>query len=90
MKNTWKWDGLEVASRLATKNIQGILCYSSYIRFEPDKVIGIRKESPLIVGLGENEFFLASDVPAILEHTNQISYLDDNEMAILNDDWGCY
>ncbi len=77
-------NGLEVASRLATKDIQGSYAIAAISADEPNKIIGIRKESPLIVGVGDNESFLASDVPAILEHTKKVIYLDDNEMAVLD------
>ncbi len=77
--------GLEEAIRLAIQKIKGSYALAVISTLEPDKVIGVRKESPLIVGLGENEYFIASDVPAILQHTNQILYLDDNEMVILKD-----
>jgi glutamine---fructose-6-phosphate transaminase (isomerizing) len=79
-------NGLEVATRLATKDIKGSYAIAVISVDEPDKIIGVRKESPLIVGVGENEFFIASDAPAILDHTNQIIYLNDNEMVILGQD----
>lgn len=50
---------------------------------EPDKVIAVRKESPLILGLGPDAFFAASDIPAILNHTREVIFLDDGEMAVL-------
>ena len=48
-----------------------------------EKIIAARKSSPLILGLGNNEMFIASDVPAILEHTKKVIYLDDNEIATI-------
>ena len=51
---------------------------------EPDKLIAARNESPLIIGVGENENFIASDVPAILSHTKKIIYLDNKEAAVLS------
>lgn len=56
----------------------GVLC-----KDYPDRLIACRKESPLVVGLGENENFIASDVPALLEHTREVYYLDEKELAVL-------
>lgn len=76
-------NGLEVATRMATKDIKGSYAIAAISADEPDKIIGVRNESPLIVGVGEKESFIASDVPAVLDHTNQIIYLNDHEMVIL-------
>ncbi|MGI6110279.1 MAG: glutamine--fructose-6-phosphate transaminase (isomerizing) [Eubacteriaceae bacterium] len=59
----------------------GVLCQD-----EPDKLIAIRKNSPLIVGLGDGENFIASDIPAILKHTRKIYLLDNDEIAVLTRD----
>ena len=53
---------------------------------EPDKIIAARKGSPLVVGIGEGENFLASDVSAILSHTKQVVYLEDGEIAVIKKD----
>ena len=79
-------NGLEVATRLATKDIKGSYAIAVISADEPNKIIGVRKESPLIVGVGEKESFIASDVPAILKHTKNVIYLNDNEMVILRHD----
>lgn len=53
---------------------------------EPDKLIGVRKDSPLVVGVGEGENFIASDIPAILKHTRNVYFLEDDELVILEKD----
>ena len=75
---------LEDATRLAIGDLKGSYALAVISHDEPNKVIGVRKESPLIVGKGTGEYFIASDVPAILKHTNKVIYIEDNEMVILN------
>ena len=53
---------------------------------EPDKLIAVRKESPLVLGLGSDALLVASDIPAILSHTREVIFLDDGEMAVLTQD----
>ncbi len=79
-------NNLEDATRLAIGDLKGSYALAAISRDEPNKVVGARKESPLIVGKGTGEYFIASDVPAILKHTNKVIYLEDNEMVILSDD----
>ena len=59
----------------------GVLCAD-----EPDKLIAVRKDSPLIVGLGSGENFIASDIPAILDQTRDVYLLDNDEIAVLTCD----
>jgi glucosamine--fructose-6-phosphate aminotransferase (isomerizing) len=79
------YDGnIEEATRNALKQIEGSYALGVICAKEPDKLIAARNESPLIVGLGNNENFIASDVPAILKYTKKVIYLENNEMAILS------
>ena len=59
----------------------GIVVVSSH---EPGVLVGARRGSPLVLGVGDGEFFLASDVAPIVEHTQKVVYLDDNDMVVLN------
>lgn len=70
----------------AIRNLRGSFALGIVCRNEPDKLIGVRKESPLIVGMGREENFIASDVPAILRHTRKVLYLNDGEIAVLTKD----
>ena len=73
----------EEAVLKAVRRIQGSFALGIINHQRPDVLVGARRESPLIVGYGEDEFFIASDVPALLEHTRQVSYMDDGEVAFL-------
>lgn len=74
---------LEDAVRKALKLIIGSFAIAVIAKHEPEKLVGARSGSPLIAGIGKNENFLASDAPAILEHTKEIIFLEENEIAIL-------
>ena len=80
-----EYDGnLEDAVFNAIKKIQGSYAIVVINEDEPEKIVGARKESPLIVGIGDNENFIASDIPAILKYTNRVIYLEDGELCVLN------
>ena len=68
------------------KRIRGAYALVVIAKDHPDTVIAMRKSSPLIVGLGKDENFVASDIPAILEYTRDIYVLEDGEMAVLTKD----
>ncbi len=74
---------LEEAVRAAIKLLRGAFAFAVISESEPDKIVAVRKESPLVIGLGEGEYFLASDVPAFLSRSRDVIFLDNNEMAIL-------
>ncbi len=75
---------LEEAVRSALKEVRGAYAFAVINEKEPDKIVAVRKESPLVLGLGDNEFFLASDVPAFLSYSREVIFLDNNEMAIMH------
>lgn len=77
---------LAKAVQLALSEVEGTYGIAVIYKDEPDKIVVARKGSPLVVGLGENENFIASDVSAILAHTKQIVYLDDGELAVITKD----
>jgi glucosamine--fructose-6-phosphate aminotransferase (isomerizing) len=83
----YHYDGnLERAVQAALERVEGTYGIAVLHADEPKKIVGARNGSPLVVGLGDGEFFLASDVAAILARTRQVIYLDDGEMAVITDD----
>jgi glucosamine--fructose-6-phosphate aminotransferase (isomerizing) len=79
-------DNLEAAVIEALLHVEGTYGIAVIAKNEPDKIVAARKGSPLLIGLGDNEFFVASDVSAILAHTRQVVYLDDGDLAVLTRD----
>ncbi|TEU14881.1 MAG: glutamine--fructose-6-phosphate transaminase (isomerizing) [Hadesarchaea archaeon] len=74
---------LERSIRETTKRLKGSYALAIVCVEEPDKIIVVRKESPLILGIGNGETLLASDIPAVLSHTKRILVLENGEMAVL-------
>jgi len=74
----------ELAVREALQRLDGTYGMAVVCSDEPDMLITARKGSPIVLGIGEDEYFVASDTAAIVAHTQKVSYLDDNEMAIIN------
>src|SRR2546426_9810 len=74
---------LETATRKALGDIRGSYAVLVVHADEPGKVIGARNESPLVIGLGPDENFLASDVPALLRYTDRVAYVMDREMVVI-------
>ncbi|OGU56583.1 MAG: glutamine--fructose-6-phosphate aminotransferase [Ignavibacteria bacterium GWF2_33_9] len=81
-----KVNDLELAVRLALNEVKGTFGLAIVSTYDPDKIIAARRGSPLILGVGDNEYFVASDASALIEHTKNVVYLDDDEMAILSPD----
>lgn len=77
---------LKSAVQNALKKIQGAYALCVISLDEPDKIIVARKNAPLLIGIGEGENFIASDIPAIIEHTKKAVYLEDDEFAIVKND----
>ncbi len=80
----YKEGNLEQAVRDALSEVQGTYGIAVICSDCPDKIVAARKGSPLIVGIGNDEFIVASDASAIIEHTNQVIYLSDGEMVTVN------
>jgi len=79
--STYYDDDLKTAVSKAVKSLEGSFALAVMSHNEKDRIIAVRKDSPLIIGLGENENFLASDIPAYLEHTDNFYILEDGEIA---------
>jgi glucosamine--fructose-6-phosphate aminotransferase (isomerizing) len=77
---------LEEALRIALKRIVGAYCILLISKDEPDTIIAARKGSPLVIGIGKGEHFLASDASPIIEYTKEVVYVNDYEIAIVKPD----
>src|SRR6266513_4708653 len=76
-------DGLENAVRRALTYMRGMFAIVLVSVEDPEKIVAVRNGPPIVVGLGKEEFFVASDIPAILAHTRDVVFLGDEEMAII-------
>jgi len=76
---------IEEAVRASVKELRGSFAIAVISEREPDKIIVARKGSPLIIGVGEEEHYIASDIPAIIKYTGKVVPLSDNEMAVVTE-----
>jgi glucosamine--fructose-6-phosphate aminotransferase (isomerizing) len=77
---------LEQALRIALKRIVGAYCILLIHKDDPETIVAARKGSPLVIGIGKNEHFLASDASPIIEYTKEVVYVNDYEIAIVRPD----
>jgi glucosamine--fructose-6-phosphate aminotransferase (isomerizing) len=76
----------EEAVRSTVAELRGIFALSIINADEPDTIIAVRQGPPVVIGLGDREFFVASDIPPILQHTRDVFFLGDGEIAIITKD----
>lgn len=81
----YKGDLLEAVKKATTK-MEGSYAIGVISKNEPGKLVAVRKDSPLIVGLGKDEFFIASDIPAVLNYTRDVYLLEDKEFVVMTKD----
>ncbi len=77
---------LEAAVAHMLTNVRGIYALAIMSSDEPEKIVAVRQGPPIVIGLGQNEYFVASDIPPVLNHTRDVFFLSDGELAVLTRD----
>lgn len=80
---TQKGFDLQEATRRALKHVEGAYAIGIISESEPDKILAVKNDSPLVLGLGKGEYFIASDIPAFLKYTKDVIILENGEMATI-------
>jgi glucosamine--fructose-6-phosphate aminotransferase (isomerizing) len=83
VQDQWRDDGLEAAVLRAMARMRGLFALVLLSADDPNKLVAVRNGPPIVVGLGDGEYFVASDVPAILAHTRNVVFMDDREMVVV-------
>ncbi len=86
VEREWQDDGLEQAVRRAMGKMRGLFALVLLSADDPEKLVAVRNGPPVVVGHGDGEWFVASDIPALLAHTRNVVFLGDREMAVVTRD----